>query len=55
MTAAEPDRGRLTPGQRADLAVIPAAALREPVEAGGPLATARPRLVLVDGAVAFEA
>ncbi len=55
VTAAEPDRGRLTPGQRADLAVVPAAALREPVEAGGPLATARPRLVLVDGAVAFEA
>jgi predicted amidohydrolase YtcJ len=55
VTAAEPDRGRLTPGQRADFAVIPAAALREPVEPGGPLATARPRLVLVDGAVAFEA
>jgi predicted amidohydrolase YtcJ len=55
VTAAEDDRGRLTPGQRADLAVIPAAALQEPVEAGGSLATARPRLVLVDGAVAFEA
>jgi hypothetical protein len=53
--AAETDRGRLVPGQRADLAVIPAAALREPVEPGGALATARPRLVLVDGAVAFEA
>jgi hypothetical protein len=55
VTAAENDRGRLTVGQRADLAVIPAAALQEPVEAGGPLATCRPRLVLVDGAVAFEA
>jgi predicted amidohydrolase YtcJ len=55
VTAAEPDRGRLIPGQLVDLAVIPAAALREPVEPGGPLATARPRLVLVDGAVAFEA
>jgi predicted amidohydrolase YtcJ len=52
--AAEPDRGRLVPGQRADLAVIPGAALREPVEPGGALATARPRLVLVDGEVAFE-
>jgi predicted amidohydrolase YtcJ len=49
------DRGRLMPGQRADLALISAAALREPVEPGGALATARPRLVLVDGAVAFEA
>jgi hypothetical protein len=55
LIAAEHDRGRLTAGQRADLAVIPAAVLREPIEAGGPLATGRPRLVLVDGAVAFEA
>ncbi|HEV8489226.1 MAG TPA: amidohydrolase [Candidatus Limnocylindrales bacterium] len=55
LTAAESDRGRLTLGQRADLVVIPVAALREPVEPGGALATARPRLVLVDGAVAFEA
>lgn len=49
------DRGRLTAGQRADLIVIPAAAIAEPIEAGGPLATTRPRLVLVDGRVAFEA
>jgi predicted amidohydrolase YtcJ len=53
--AAEPDRGRLVPGQRADLVVIPRAALEEPVEPGGPLATARPRLVLMDGEVVFEA
>jgi predicted amidohydrolase YtcJ len=55
VAAREPDRGRLTVGQRADLAVIPLAAIREPVEPGGPLATARPTLVMVDGRVAFEA
>ena len=54
-SAREPDRGRLTVGQRADLAVIPAAALREPVEPGGALATARPSLVVMDGRVVFEA
>jgi len=53
--AREPDRGRLTVGQRADLAVVPAAALREPVEPGGALATARPRMVAIDGRVVFEA
>jgi hypothetical protein len=55
VTARETDRGRLVPGQRADLVVLPIAALTEPVEPGGALATARPRLVLVDGAVAYEA
>ena len=54
VVAAEPDRGRLTPGQRADLVVIPAEALANPVEPGGALATARPRLVMIDGEVAFE-
>lgn len=49
--AGETDRGRLTAGQRADLLVIPAAALTD-MEA---LRLARPRLVLVDGAVAHEA
>lgn len=53
--AREPDRGRLTVGQRADLVVIPAAALREPVEPGGALATARPTIVVLDGRVVFEA
>jgi predicted amidohydrolase YtcJ len=53
-TAAEPDRGRLVPGQRADLVVQPASALSHPVEPGGALATARPRLVMIDGDVAFE-
>jgi len=55
VTAREPDRGRLVPGQRADLVVLPIAALTEPVEPGGALSTARPRLVLVDGAVGYEA
>jgi hypothetical protein len=53
-SAREADRGRLVPGQRADLVVLPIEALLEPVEPGGALATARPRLVLVDGAVAYE-
>ena len=54
VTTRESDRGRLVPGQRADLVVLPIAALTEPVQPGGALATARPRLVLVDGAVAYE-
>jgi predicted amidohydrolase YtcJ len=55
VAAAEPDRGRLTVGQRADLVVIPAAAFQEPVEPGGALATARPTMVVMDGRVVFEA
>jgi predicted amidohydrolase YtcJ len=54
VVAAETDRGRLTPGQRADLLVLPATALSHPIEPGGALATARPRLVMIDGEVAFE-
>ena len=54
LVAAEPDRGRLAPGQRADLVVLPATALSHPIEPGGALATARPRLVMIDGEVAFE-
>ena len=54
LSAGEGDRGRLIAGQRADLIVVPAAALGEPVESSGPLAAARPRLVVVDGSVAFE-
>jgi hypothetical protein len=54
-SAREVDRGRLIAGQRADLAVIPSAALDDPVEPGGALATARPSLVMVDGRVVFEA
>ncbi len=57
-TAGEDDRGRLVPGQRADLVVVPAAAIAGAAGAGEPdvdtLRTVRPRLVLVDGGVAFE-
>jgi predicted amidohydrolase YtcJ len=53
--AGESDRGRLTPGQRADLAVLRTEALSHPIEPGGALATARPRLVMIDGEVVFEA
>ena len=49
------NRGRLTVGQRADVVVIPAASLDEPVEPGGALASTRPSMVLVDGRVVFEA
>jgi predicted amidohydrolase YtcJ len=54
-SARETDRGRLTVGQRADVVVIPASSLVEPVEPGGALATTRPSMVIVDGRVAFEA
>ncbi len=53
-SAGERDRGRLVPGQRADIVVVPVAALDEPVAVGGPLWHARPRLVLMDGEVAAE-
>ena len=51
ISAGEHDRGRLVAGHRADIAVLPAAAVEEPVEPGGALWNARPRLVLVDGEV----
>ena len=54
VSARETDRGRLTVGQRADVVVIPAAALREPTEPGGALATTRPSLVVMDGRVVHE-
>jgi predicted amidohydrolase YtcJ len=54
VSAREMDRGRLTVGQRADMVVLPAAALDDPVEPGGALATARPLLVLMDGEVVYD-
>jgi predicted amidohydrolase YtcJ len=54
LTARETDRGRLTVGQRADLVVIPLAAVVEPIEPGGALATTRPSMVVMDGRVVFE-
>jgi predicted amidohydrolase YtcJ len=53
-SANDPERGRLTVGQRADVVIIPAASLSEPVEPGGALARTRPSMVLVDGRVAYE-
>ena len=54
LSARETDRGRLIPGQRADIVVLEARVLDEPVEPGGALATARPTMVLMDGEVVFE-
>jgi predicted amidohydrolase YtcJ len=54
LTAGELDRGRLVAGQRADIVVLPAASVDEPVEAGGALWNTRPSRVLLDGEVAFE-
>jgi predicted amidohydrolase YtcJ len=55
ITARQPDRGRLVPGARADLIVLPASP-REPSEdASRGFADVRPRLVMIDGEVAFEA
>jgi len=55
VTAGESDRGRLIPGQRGDLIVIATEAVTNPIEPGGALATARPRVVVIDGEIAFEA
>ena len=52
-TTREVDRGRLTPGSRADLIVLPAAP-REPDEPGSSFATVRPRVVVMDGDVVLE-
>jgi predicted amidohydrolase YtcJ len=54
LSAREMDRGRLVPGHRADVVVLDAAVLDDPVEPGGALSTARPALVLMDGEVVFE-
>ncbi len=50
-----PDRGRLVAGQRADLVVIPAGSIESLERESVQLAATRPRLVIVDGQVAFEA
>jgi predicted amidohydrolase YtcJ len=54
LSARELDRGRLVVGHRADIVVLPAAALDEPVEPGGALATARPAIVLMDGEIVYD-
>lgn len=54
LTARELDRGRLVPGQRGDVVVIPAAGFVEPTDPVA-IGTTRPRMVLMDGEVVFEA
>jgi predicted amidohydrolase YtcJ len=54
MTARQRDRGRLVPGSRADLLVLPPAPTESADDAARRFATVRPRLVVVDGDVAFE-
>ena len=54
-TAREPDRGRLVPGARADLIVLPASPRESAEDASRGFAAVRPRLVMIDGEVAFEA
>ncbi len=54
LVAGERDRGRLVAGQRADVVILPAACVDEPVTPRGRLATARPNCVLVDGRMVFE-
>ena len=53
ITAAEPDRGRLDPGSRADLIVLPPAP-QEPDERAASFAAVRPRLVLMDGEAVIQ-
>jgi predicted amidohydrolase YtcJ len=54
-SAGEPDRGRLTVGQRADVVVVPAAMVDQPRERDGALARTRPSIVLMDGRPVYEA
>jgi predicted amidohydrolase YtcJ len=54
LSAGEHDRGRLVAGHRADVVILDAAAVEEPVETGGALWHARPRRVLLDGEVVAE-
>lgn len=53
-SACENDRGRLVPGQRADILIVPSAALMEPVQVGGALSSVRPIRVFMDGRVVYE-
>jgi predicted amidohydrolase YtcJ len=53
LSAKDPLGGRLVPGSRADLAVLPAAP-REPGARAAAFAEVRPRLVMLDGEVVVE-
>ncbi len=50
LVAGQEDLGRLVPGYRADVVIVPAAALREPVDPAV-LALARPLATLIDGGI----
>ena len=54
LVAGDPAGGRLIPGSPADFVAIPAAALREPVEPGGVLWSARPAFVAIGGRIVYE-
>ncbi len=54
-SAGEMDRGRLVAGCRADLIVVDAAALDEPVRSSGALTVARPSATLFDGEIVHRA
>lgn len=54
LTAGETDRGRLVPGHRADLVVVPAEMLDEGAVAAGALASGRPLATLLDGKVCYR-
>jgi predicted amidohydrolase YtcJ len=49
------DEGRLTPGARADLLVVPVRGLDEPGSSGADLASIRPLATLIDGEVNYRA
>ena len=55
LTARQSDRGRLTPGCRADLTILPASPDYGVEAARDGEIQVRPRLTMVDGEVAFEA
>jgi predicted amidohydrolase YtcJ len=54
LVAGESDLGRLTPGMRADLLVVPVAGFAESLDAAA-LASTRPLATLIDGAVVHRA
>ena len=55
ISAGERDRGRLSPGSRADVVVIPGADLAQRFGPGEARLTVRPQLVLMDGEEVFAA
>jgi len=54
LAAGEDDRGRLMPGHRADLVVLPAEVLDEDAVAAGVMASGRPLATLLDGELVYR-